>query len=92
MKIGIIGFGNMGFSHAQQLSYIERAAGSLFEPVRARAFLNAAPRMLAFVEEAGGSAVGADGPCAVVKMPRALVAEKNLERIEKARHAFDTRG
>ena len=25
MKIGIIGFGNMGFSHAQQLSYIEGA-------------------------------------------------------------------
>lgn len=25
MKIGIVGFGNMGFSHAQQLSYIEGA-------------------------------------------------------------------
>ena len=33
----------------------------------------------AFVEEAGGSAVGADGPRPVVKMPRALVAEKNLK-------------
>ena len=25
MRIGIVGFGNMGFSHAQQLSYIEGA-------------------------------------------------------------------
>lgn len=36
------------------LAYIEQAAGPLFEPVRARAFLEAAPRMLAFVEAAGG--------------------------------------
>jgi glycine/D-amino acid oxidase-like deaminating enzyme len=36
------------------LAYIERAAGPLFEPARARAFLEAAPRMLAFVEAVGG--------------------------------------
>jgi len=36
------------------LAYIERGAASLFEPERARAFLEAAPRMLAFVEQAGG--------------------------------------
>ena len=36
------------------LAYVERAAGPLFEPARARAFLEAAPRMLAFVEAVGG--------------------------------------
>ena len=36
------------------LLYIEKAAGPLFGPERARAFLDAAPRMLTFVEEAGG--------------------------------------
>lgn len=36
------------------LAYIERAAGSSFDPARARAFVDAAPRMLAFVEDAGG--------------------------------------
>ena len=36
------------------LAYIEKAAAGLFEPGRARAFLDAAPRMLAFVEDAGG--------------------------------------
>ena len=42
------------------LAYIERAAGPLFEPARARAFLAAAPRMLAFVEAVGGPTLGAD--------------------------------
>lgn len=36
------------------LAYIERAAGSSFEAARARAFVDAAPRMLAFVEDVGG--------------------------------------
>jgi succinate dehydrogenase/fumarate reductase flavoprotein subunit len=36
------------------MAYIERAAGPLFEPARARAFLEAAPLMLAFVEQTGG--------------------------------------
>lgn len=36
------------------LAYIEYAAGPLFEPDRTRAFLEAAPQMLAFVEAAGG--------------------------------------
>jgi succinate dehydrogenase/fumarate reductase flavoprotein subunit len=35
-------------------AYIEHAAGPLFEPERTRAFLQAAPQMLAFVEEVGG--------------------------------------
>jgi succinate dehydrogenase/fumarate reductase flavoprotein subunit len=36
------------------LAYMERAAGSAFSPVRARAFLEAGPKMLSFVESAGG--------------------------------------
>jgi succinate dehydrogenase/fumarate reductase flavoprotein subunit len=35
------------------LAYIEAAAGPLFEPLRAAAFVQAAPRMLAFVEDVG---------------------------------------
>lgn len=36
------------------LAYIERAASSSFDPVRARGFIDAAPRMLAFLEDVGG--------------------------------------
>ena len=36
------------------LEYIQRAAGTAFEPIRARAFVESAAEMLAFVEDSGG--------------------------------------
>ena len=36
------------------LEYIQRAAGTAFEPIRSRAFVESAAEMLAFVEDSGG--------------------------------------